>query len=178
MRLIIRYAEGFLEYAKESIGTDRALEELKEVKDILRDNQDFNEFLNNPAINYTEKCDVVDKTLAFGFSEEIRNFLKLLLKKGRIEKFHNIAEYARIRYSHGEKVKASLSTSYIMDTRTMETFKDAVEKKLSAKLQLYVDLEPEMLGGVKLVVGNKIWDGSVRKRLEDLKRKLLAARVA
>jgi F0F1-type ATP synthase delta subunit len=34
------------------------------------------------------------------------------------------------------------------------------------------------LGGARLVVGNKIWDGSVRKRLEDLKRKLLAARMA
>jgi F0F1-type ATP synthase delta subunit len=45
-------------------------------------------------------------------------------------------------------------------------------------LQLYVDLEPEMLGGARLVVGNKVWDGSVKKRLEDMKRKLLAARVA
>ena len=177
MRLIIRYAEAFLEYSKESIGVDRALEELKEIKDVLRDNQDFKEFLENPTIDYAEKCGVMDRALASGFSEEMRNFLKLLLKKGRIGKLPNIAEYARIKYSHGEKVKASLYTSYIMDTRTMETFKDAIEKKLRAKLQLYVNLEPEMLGGVKLVVGNKIWDGSVRRRLEDMKSKLLAARV-
>ena len=60
----------------------------------------------------------------------------------------------------------------------MESFREIAEKKLNAKLQLYVDLEPEMLGGARLVVGNKVLDGSVKKRLEDMKRKLLAARVA
>jgi len=178
MRLISRYAEAFLEYAKESIGVERALEELKEVKNILRDEPDFKELIEYPAINYAEKCGVVDRTFTGGFSQETRNFLKLLLKKGRIEKFHSIAEYARIRYAHGEKVRASLYTSYLMDTRTMETFKGAVEKKLNAKLQLYVNLDPDMLGGVRLVIGNKILDGSVRKRFDDVKRKLLAVRVA
>jgi len=178
MRLVKRYAEGFLEYAKESIGLDQALTELKKAKDVLRDNQDLKGFLDNPAINHIEKCDVVDKVFAEGFSQEIRNFLKLLLKKGRMGRYEKIAEYARIRYAHGDKVRALLYTSYLMDTETMETFKNIAEKKLNAKLQLYVDLAPDMLGGARLAVGNKVWDGSVKKRLDDLKRKLLAARVA
>jgi F-type H+-transporting ATPase subunit delta len=178
MRLVTRYAEAFLEYARDSIGIDRALEELRAVKDMLRDNPEFKELLENPAINYAEKCGVVDDVFSKGFSAQTRNFLKLLLKKGRIDKFHNMAEYARIRYSHGDKVRGLLYTSYLMDTNTMESFKATAENKLRAKLQLYVNLDPEMLGGARLVVGNKIWDGSVRKRLEDLKRKLLAARMA
>jgi F-type H+-transporting ATPase subunit delta len=177
MKLITRYAEGFLEYARESIGVDRALAELKKAKDVFRDNPDFEAFLENPGINYIEKCGVVDSVMADGFSQEIRNLLKLLLKKGRIDKFHSIAEYARLRYAYGDKVSATLYTSYLMDTKTMEIFKDEVEKKLNAKLQLYVDLDPDMLGGIRLAIGNRIWDGSVRKRLEDMKSKLLAARV-
>ena len=119
----------------------------------------------------------IEKILAEGFSQEIRQFLKLLLKKGRIDRFSDIAEYARIKYSHGEKLKALLYTSYMMDTRMMETFKGTLEKKLHTQLQLYVNLDPDILGGVRLVMGNKILDGSVKKRFEDLKRKLLAAKV-
>ena len=177
MILITRYAEGFLEYAKENIGFEQGLEELKKVKDVFRDNPEFEEFLKNPAINYIEKCAVVEKVLASGFSQEIRDFLKLLLKKSRIEKFEKIAEYARIKYSHGKKIKALLYTSYFMDTGTMETFKNRLEKKLNSQVQLYVDLDPEMIGGARLVIGNKILDGSVRKIFDDMKQKLIAARV-
>ena len=178
MTLIKRYAEGFLEYSKETIGFERALEELGRVKDVFRDNPEFKEFLENPAINYMEKCGVIDKAIVSGLSQEIRNFLKLLLKKGRIEKFKDIAEYARIKYAHGEKTRALLYTTYLMNTEFLEKFKNSLENKLRMKLQLYINLAPDMLGGVRVIFGNKILDGSVAKRLEDLKRKLLAAKVA
>ena len=178
MILIRRYAEGFLEYAKETIGFEQALEELRRVKDVFRDNPDFKGFLENPAINNTEKNTVIEKTLITGFSQEIRNFLKLLLKKGRIEKFPDIAEYARIKYAHGEKMSTLLYTTYLMNTEFLEKFKSTLESKLRMKLQLYINLAPDMLGGVRVIFGNKILDGSVAKRLEDLKRKLLAAKVA
>lgn len=178
MILIRRYAEGFLEYAKESIGLEEALEELKRVKDVFRDNPDFKGFLENPAINYNEKCASLDATLIKGFSEEIRNFLKLLLKKDRMDKFDSIAEYARIKYAHGEKMNAILYTSYLMSTECLQSLKSSLENKLRAKLQLYINLAPDMLGGVRVMFNNKILDGSVRKRLEDLRRKLMAAKVS
>jgi len=178
MTLIKRYTEGFLEYAKETIGFEKALEELKMAKDVFRENPEFKKFLENPAINYIEKCDVIDNTLAAAFSQEVRSFLKLLLKKGRIEIFSDIAEYARIKYAHGEKTNALLYTSYLMGTEFLQTFKDKLEKKLRMQLQLYINLAPDMLGGVRVIFNNKILDGSVKRRLEDMKRKLLAAKVA
>ena len=177
MTLITRYAEGFLEYAKGTIGFERALKELARVKDVFRDNPQFQEFLENPAINYIKKCGVIDRTLITGFSQEIRNFLKLLLKKGRIGKFANIAEYARIKYSHGKSLKALLYTTYLMDTKTMKRLKNTLESKLKAKLQLYVNLAPDMLGGARVIIGNKILDGSVKRRLEDMREQLIAAKV-
>lgn len=178
MTLIKRYSEGFLEYAKETIGLESGLEELKRLKDVFRENPDFKSFLENPAINYFEKCGTIDNALASSFSEEVRNFLKLLLKKSRISKFDGIAEYARIKYAHGEKTNAMLFTSYLMNTEFLQTFKDKMENKMRTKFQFYINLDPDMLGGVRIIFNNKILDGSVRKRLEDMKRKLLAAKVA
>lgn len=178
MTLIKRYAEGFLEYAKETIGLNEALEELRKARDVFRENTDFQAFLKNPAVNYLEKCGVIDDIFKGSFSEEMRNFLKLLLKKGRIDKFSDIAAYARIKYAHGEKVNASLYTSYLMSTEFLERFRNIFEKKFNIKLQLYVNLAPDMLGGVRVNFNNKILDGSVKKRLEDMKRKLMAAKVS
>ena len=177
MTLIRRYAEGFLEYAKENIGLEKGVEELQKARDLFRQNPELEEFLKNPAINYAEKCVFIDKALSQALLRETRDFLKLLLKKGRIEKFSDIAKYVRIKYAHGDKISASLYTSYMMGTDLLGKFKNALESKLHAELQLYVNMAADMLGGVRVIVGNKIFDGSVKKRLEDMKRKLLAAKV-
>ena len=178
MTLIKRYAEGFLEYTKDSIGFEQSLEELKNLREVFRENSEFKEFLENPAINYMEKCDTIEKVMATGFSQEITYFLKLLLKKGRIDRFEDIAEYARVKYSHGKRIKALLNTSYLLDTDMIALLKGSLEKKLHSGLQLYVNITPEILGGIRVLFENKILDGSVKKRLEDMKRKLMAVKVA
>lgn len=178
MTLVKRYAEGFLDYASETIGFEKALEELLDLKGIFRDNQEFKKLLSNPAISYDEKCDVVEDVFKNSFSQDVRNFLKLLLKKGRIENFTEIAEYVRVKYSHGKEASAVLSASYPLDTRTIEAIKAALEKRLNKELHLYVGLDPDLLGGVKVTVGNMVIDGSVKKRLDDLKRKIISAEVS
>ncbi|MDD5423600.1 MAG: ATP synthase F1 subunit delta [Candidatus Omnitrophota bacterium] len=178
MILAKRYVDGFLEYARGAIGFEEALEELKNAKDVFRDNPEFLKFLGKPVITYNEKCGVIDEVFAKSFSQDLRNFLKLLLKKDRVEIFFQIADYARIKYAHGEKVEAVLSTSYMLDTDLVRSIKDAMERKMNKKLQLYVKLDPDLLGGVKVDVGNKVIDGSVKKRLEEIKEKMTALRMS
>jgi len=172
-----RYAEGFLDYAKETIGFDKGLEELNGVKNVFQDSPEFLSFLENPAINYAEKCDTIEAVFAKSFSQETRQFLKLLLKKRRIELIVAIEEYARVKYAHGEEIAALLNSSYPLDTEDVRSIKDVLEKKMMKKLHLYMDLNPELLGGVRATIGNIVIDGSVKKRLEDLREKLMAAKV-
>ena len=144
---------------------------------VFEDNPDFREFLESLEITTKEKFDIIEKVLSDNFSEELRNFLKLLWEKGRIRLFLDIAEYARINYSHGVEQDALLKTSYPLDTEIIERLKDVLESKLEKRLHLYIELDPELLGGVSVQVGNMIIDGSVRKRLEDLRAKLILSKV-
>lgn len=173
-----RYGDAFLEFASETIGSEKAQEELRGIKNILRDSPDFKEFLESPEITGKEKFDVIDKTLKQDFSEELRDFLKLLIDKDRIENLVDIAEYARIAYAHGIEVDALLKVSYPLDTDVIQRIKDALQKKVQKKLHLYIELDPSLLGGVSAKIGNIVIDGSVRRRLEDLEEKLLALRIA
>lgn len=169
-----RYANGFLDFAKDSIGFEKGLEELKNLKDIFRDNPDFKDFLESPEITFEEKRAAIKTTLADIFSEESRFFLELLLKKNRFDSFRDIAEYARLKYSHGEEVDALVVASYPLDTDDLESIKSLLEKKFSKKMHIYMDLDPSLLGGVRTTVGNMVIDGSVKKRLDDMKSKLMA----
>ncbi len=173
-----RYADGFLEYAKPALGLGRCLEELNDVKSIFKTNPGVLEFFASPAMRSEEKISFIEKIFAKDFSVEIRQFLEFLLRKGRIDHFVDMAEYARQKYAHGKEVDAVLKTSYPLDTDIIEKIKTAIENKFKVKLHLYIELDPDMLGGVKIVMGNKIIDGSVKKRFDELWLKLNALKVA
>ena len=172
-----RYADAFLGYAKETIGFEEGIKELQNIKHLLRDSPDFKHFLESLDITDAEKFDLIDKALADGFPREIKDFLKLLIDKGRISKFNDIAEFARIAYSHGVEIEALLKVSFPLDTKVIKRVKDALEKKLDRKLHMYVELDSNLLGGIYARIGNIVIDGSGKKRLEDMREKLTALKV-
>jgi len=59
----------------------------------------------------------------------------------------------------------------------VERIKAKLEEKLGKKMHLYLDLDPDLLGGVQIKIGNILIDGSVRRRLDELKQKLMTIQV-
>ncbi|MDD5439096.1 MAG: ATP synthase F1 subunit delta [Candidatus Omnitrophica bacterium] len=171
------YADAFLGYAKEGIGFDRGIKELQSVRRVFRSNPDFHDFLQRRDIALHEKYDAIDAVFADGFAAEARYFLKLLVKNKRMDRFFDIAEYARLTYGHGAKHDALLKTSGMLDLDVLERLKQKIEESLNMKLRLYVDLDPSILGGVYLRVGHTVFDGSVRRQLDDMREKLLEIKV-
>ncbi|MCX5706801.1 MAG: ATP synthase F1 subunit delta [Candidatus Omnitrophica bacterium] len=178
-RIIVkRYAEAFAGFAREGSGLEKVLGELKNLKNVvINENPDFLELLHGPAVPFSEKCDFIDRVLAEGFSLEVRQLLKLLLEKGRIDKLLGIMEYLRLTYSHGREEEALLKTAFPLDLKLIREIEERLERKLKKKLKFYIDLDPSLLGGVQVVVGNTIIDGSVRKQLDELGEKLMAIKV-
>lgn len=174
--IVKRYAQGFVRFTQGTITIEKIVEEAQNFRSLLRDNPEFNDFLNTPAVDQAEKIKTIETVLA-GYSQEFRQFLRLLLEHGRISKISDIAEYLRITYAHGGEVEALLKTTYPLDLDLLKRVKEKLEKKLNKKFNLYLELDPDLLGGVQLTVGNTIIDGSVRKRLSELKQKLSALRV-
>ncbi len=172
-----RYAEAFLGFIKESIGIEKGMKDLKNIRGLLRDNPDFKEFLEHLNIDVDEKLDVIDKVLGDDFSEESKIFLRLLLDKRHIDLLSGIADYVRIKYSHANEVEAVLKSTYPLDLDLVKDIKDKLEKKFHKKLNLYIDYDPDLLGGCQVIIGHKIIDGSVKKRLGDLKEKLMLLKV-
>lgn len=167
-----RYAEAFLAYVRQGAGMDRAIRDLQALRDLFRENPDFETFLMSPQISLSEKTGVVDTILGDRFSDDLKHFLKLLLVKYRMNYLPDVFDYVRTKYAHGDTVEAVLKTTYPLDMDVLQNIKNKLESKVGKKLNLYIDLDPDLLGGIYVRIGNKVFDGSIRKRLEDLRAQL------
>lgn len=170
--LVSRYARAFIEYCSGSIGTEKALSGLMKAKQLIDGNHELREALENPEIAYVDKYDIVDKVFTDEFSAEIRYFLKTLIENGRFSALFDIAEFAHIKYAHGGREEALIKTSYPLDLDLIKNIQDAIQKKFARKFKFYIELDSRLLGGIQIIIGNTIIDGSVRKRLNDLEQKL------
>jgi len=177
-RLVVkRYAGAYMDFAKGTVGLEKAVLDFKSLKMLIRANPGFQEILHSFDVSFSEKCDFIEKVLGEDYSKEFRQFLKLLLEKKRIDKIVEIADYVRVAYAHLGETEAILRTSFPLELDVIRQIKERLEKKLARKIRFYINLDGSLLGGVQVVIGNTILDGSVRKRLNDLKEKLLTLRV-
>jgi len=175
--LVKRYASAFVEYARSSLSIEEIVKEFKNLKAVLRSSGDFEKFLYAPQIALSEKCDTIDKALKGSFSEPLRIFLKFLIENKRIRYISDICDYVRAAYSHGDAEEAFLRTSYPLDVKYIKDIKNQLEATLKKKMHLFFELDPELLGGVEVRMGNTVIDGSVRRRLDELKQKLMTVQV-
>ncbi len=172
-----RYAEAFLGFAKETIGQERAFGELKNLKNIIDESPEFMRFLKSMEITYREKAEFIDEVFGKEFSEELRQFLKLLLRKERINEIIDIAEYIRVTYAHGEIFDVSLKSAFPLDEEALKNIKEALEKRFQKKFNLHIGIDTSLLGGIQVKMDNTIIDGTVKRRLIELKEKMMTARV-
>lgn len=175
--LAARYADAYVSFAQRAKGIQEIADEMKRLKTLIRENPLFGDFLRSREVTYAEKCSFIDETLRRDFSEELTHFLKLLLRKNRLFALSAIANYVRVKYAQGDTINALLMSSYPLDTEAIEAIKARLEKKLHKKLKLYLGIDGDLLGGVQVIIGNTVIEGSVRRRLGELKERLLSLKV-
>lgn len=173
-----RYGEAFLGYAKEAgLALDKAAVQMEELKAVFLQNPELLEFLEAAGIFYQEKCGLIE-TVFKDFSPETRQFLKLLLDKKRINDIYEICDYIHLNYTRGEAAEALLRTAYPLSSGLEQKLKERLEARLKKRLILHKELAPGLLGGIQVSIGNTVIDGSLKKQLDDLREKLMTARVS
>lgn len=170
--LVRRYSAAFAEYAKENIGISRAAEELGAFSKAVSESYEFRELLTDPEISHSEKCVLIDNLLPAGFSQETIDFLKLLVSKGRISLVSEIVSYMYDKYVHAGEVNAVIKTAHSMGPEIMDSLRQIAEKRLGKKFNITEQIEPALLGGMKIEMGNILMDASIRKDLKELGEKL------
>jgi F-type H+-transporting ATPase subunit delta len=169
------YARSLFEVAKEQDKLDVVREQLGEFADALGETRELQVFFFSPYFSTQEKEDGLDRAVTDA-DPAVVNFLKLLIEKHRMPVLFRIrAEYDRLWEEENKLLPVEITSAVELDREIVEQLGDRISEQTGRKVELSSRVEPDILGGIVVQVGNSVLDASVRNRLEQLRRQVARA---
>jgi F-type H+-transporting ATPase subunit delta len=166
------YAEAlFKASASDLAGTAAWLDELA----AIAGNSQLLQFADNPKVEAGQVFEVIAGVAKSVLPEAAKNFLQLVIENGRLSVLPEIAtQFRALKNAVGGSSDATVFSAFAMDAAALAGVASALEKRFGRKLNLTVALEPELIGGIRVVVGDEVLDTSIKARLEHMKLALTA----
>ena len=169
------YARALFEVATEKNKLDVIREELGQFTDALADSRELQTFFFSPYFSTEEKKDGLHKAVT-GADPEIRNFLELLLEKHRMPVVFRIRQdYDRLWEEANRLLPVEITSAIELDPSIAERIGDEIGRQTGRTVELTSTVDPDVIGGIVLRVGNSILDASIRNRLETLRKQVAKA---
>ncbi len=171
-----RYAEALVE-ASVAEDTDRLGEvrrELAGFAQTVREAPDLKNALLNPVFTSNERSQVLDQTMArLNLSKTVQNFLKLVAEKGRMPELDDIHEaFSDLADARQGKVRATVTSAAELQDTAVDQLKRALERKTGKTIDLSREIDPALIGGVRVQIGSLVFDGTIQRQLENLQETL------
>jgi ATP synthase F1 delta subunit len=169
------YARSLFEVAMEHGKLDVVRDQLGEFADALDQNQEMQVFFFSPYFSTPEKEEGLDKVVT-GVDPLVRNFLRLLIEKSRMPAVFRVRRSLDELWQRENKLLPVEVTSAIeLDKNTVKQIGDRIGEETGQKIELSERVEPDILGGLIVRVGNSIIDASIRARLDQLRKQVAKA---
>jgi F-type H+-transporting ATPase subunit delta len=169
------YARALFESAVESDSLDEIQEQLSTWADALGENKDLQTFFFSPRFSSTEKKDAVRRIIEGG-NERFLNFLELLAERHRLPATFRIRRaFDELWREEHKMLPVEVTSAVELDEGLVSSIGERIETQTGRRIELTSRVDPEIIGGLVLRVGNKILDASVSGRLQRLRRQLARA---
>ena len=164
------YARALLAFAADAGNVDRLVDELGEVVGAINGVAGLREALESPRVGVESKVDLLDKAFAGKVEKGLLHFLKVVGNKGRFDCLGAIASSAKtLRDEMSGRVQAVVTSASPMDSEVVGRITDQLSKTLGKDVSLQVLVDPEILGGIVVRVGDTVYDGSVVNQLSQVR---------
>lgn len=169
-----RYAEALIGLAKQQDAFEALGRELKLIVEALERDPEFWIFLQNPHAGQKERKNAVKAVFASAFLPELVNFMLLLIDKDRIKELPGIRkQYEILADNHSNILNITIVSAFPLSNLQVDKIKQKYVKLYNAAdAKALIKLEEGLLGGIKVMIGDKVIDGSVKGRLDSLKESL------
>jgi ATP synthase F1 delta subunit len=169
------YAEALFDAAKKLKKLDEIRDQLGEFADALAESREMQLFFFSPYFSSAEKEDGLDKALDAA-EPELVNFLKLLIEKHRMPVIFRIRRNLDALWAkENKRLGVTVTSAVELDPDVVESIGKEIEKQTGQTVELQSKVDPDVLGGLVLQVGNMVLDASVRNRLDKLRKSVAAA---
>jgi F-type H+-transporting ATPase subunit delta len=167
-----RYAEAAFQIAERDDTIEQWLEQLGEAAQVVTDPRIVH-MLENPETPLDERLTIFRAALGEGMLPQLPNLLALILRRRRVDQLPRIArEFKRLYNKKMGIVEAIATSAAELDEAELSALRARLEQMTSAKIELSTNVDPSLLGGVQVRLGDLLIDGSVRGRLEQLRSRL------
>ena len=138
-------------------------------------NAQLQQFSDNPNVSAVQVFDVIAGVTKVALPEMAKNFLRTVLENGRLSALPEIAtQFRALKNAQGGSSDAVVHSAFAIDSAALAELAVTLEKRFGRKLNVSVELQPELIGGIRVVVGDEVLDTSVKARLEQMKVALTA----
>jgi ATP synthase F1 delta subunit len=169
------YARSLFQVAKEQEKLDGIKEQLGQFADTLAEDHNLQVFFFSPYFSTTEKQEGLAKALD-GADPVLVNFLDLLIENHRMPVIFRVRRaYDALWDEENRLLPVSVTSAIELDSKTVGEIGDRIAEQTGRKVELSAQIDPEILGGLVVRVGNQVLDASVRNRLEQLRRTVARA---
>lgn len=169
------YGDALFEAAREMEGIERTAEEVKVLLEILKASPELLQLLNHPQIVKEEKLQMIREIFEGRLSDGLMGFLTTVVEKGRQNEICPILEYFTDRVKEYKKTGTAYVTSAV---ELSETQKTQIKERLLEttdfrEFEMHYHVDPSLIGGLVIRIGDRVADSSLKTRLYELKRELL-----
>ena len=166
------YARALFEAAQEQGRLDVVREQLGQVADALDSNRDLQVFFFSPYFSTEEKRDGLARTLT-GADPLLTNFLELLIENHRMPVIFRMRRgLDRLWEKENQLLRVHVTSAIALADAAVAQIGEQVGQQTGRRVELASTVDPDILGGIVLRVGNAILDASIRNRLEQLRRQV------
>ncbi len=166
------YAEALFKTSGSDLGgTSAWLDELA----AIASNVQLQQYAGNPSVTSAQTFDVVTGVAKTALPEAAKNFLRAVIDNGRISVLPEIAnQFRSLKNAKSGTSDAVVFSAFALEAQALADLSATLEKRFGKKLNIKVELEPDLIGGVRVVVGDEVLDTSVKARLEQMKVALVS----
>jgi F-type H+-transporting ATPase subunit delta len=173
--IAVVYARSLFEVAKDQNKLDLVRDQLDAFADALSETRDLQVFFFSPYFSTAEKEDGLDRVVSDA-DPVILNFLKLLIEKHRMPVLFRIrANYDALWEDENKLLPVQITSAVELDQQIVSQLGDRIAEQTDRKVDISADVDPDILGGIVVRVGNSVLDASVRNRLDQLRRQVARA---
>lgn len=169
------YSRSLFEVSKEHDALDEIHEDLDSFADALDESRELQVFFFSPYFSSQEKKDGIRKVIEGG-NEYFVRFLELLAERHRMPALFRIRrEFDSLWAEENKLLPVEIVSAVELDEDTVREIARKVEEQTGRKIELSTKVDPDVIGGLVMRVGNLVLDASVRNRLERLRKQVARA---
>ena len=168
------YAKALLAVGEKSGSAEALIAELKEVSDAVKSLPKLSDALAAPQVSVDEKTALVEKAFSGKTTPAMMNFLKVIVRKDRFDCLPAVAVAAKQMHDQASgKIQATLVTAEEVDDSTQADIAQKLSEKLGKQVELERTVDPSIIGGVVVRVGDTVYDSSIAGQLEQVRTKAM-----